>query len=218
MKLEIDLDLQAIITAATSTERLQPLVDKAIAEAIEAAVSDATGYSSDFRKAMTEQLKSAMPHGFQIDDVAKFQLMANAAVTEAVQGANAATIQAAISKGLSDVVPDVPARIKLSELLEQARSGFHREEHEGFYARLEVSDYGFAQLFLDGDEDCRKTYAAKTRLSISKDGDVYSMKLDGQKLKPLSMPQVIGHWEGQLLAMYVGRTTVELDMDADDVE
>ena len=218
MKLEIDLDLQAIITAATSTERLQPLVDKAIAEAIKDAIGSATNYNSDFRKTLTEQLKSAMPHGVRIDEVAKFQMMANQAVSEAVQGANAATIKAAIAKGLSDVVPDVPASIKLSELLEKARGGFDCENHKGFYARLEVSDYGWAQLYLDSNEHCRNKYDAKTRLSMTKDGEVYNMKLDGQEMKPFSLPTVIGHWEGLLLAMYVARTTVEIDLDANDVE
>lgn len=218
MELKIELDLQAIITAATSTERLQPLVDKAIAEALKAAISDATSYSSDFRKVLNEQLKTAMPHGLRIDEVAKFQLMANQAVSEAVQGANAATIQAAIAKGLQDVVPEVPASVKLSELLEKARSGFGREEHEGFFARMVVTSYGYAHIYLDGDENCREKYRAKNSLAVSDDGNVYAMRLDGQQLQPTCMPVVVGTWEGLLLALYVGRTKLEIDLDADGVE
>lgn len=218
MKLEINLDLQAIIGQATSAERLQPLVDKAIGEALKAALQDATGYSSPFRKELTAQLQEAMPHGLRIEDVAKFQLMVNQAVTHAVQGANAATMQAAITAGIQSAMPEVPASVKLSELIDKARKGFHKEPYQGFYARLELTDYGFADLYLDSDEDCRSKSSARTRINISKVGQVYNMRLDGQELKPLNLPTVIGHWEGLLLAMYVGRTTVTIDMDADEVE
>lgn len=218
MKIEIDLDLAGIIASATSTEKLQPLVDKAVSEALKSAISDATGYNSEFRKALTEQLKTAMPHGLSIAEAAKFQLMANTAVTEMVQGANAETLRTAITKGLEGVLPDVPDSIKLSELLEMARGGLHKERHEGFYARLEVTSYGFAHIYIDSDEGCRHQYQAKTQIDVSKDGNVYNMKLDGQPLKQRSLPTVIGCWEGTLLAMYVGRTELVIDMDADEVE
>ncbi|MDN8904729.1 hypothetical protein Q0O86_14285, partial [Staphylococcus aureus] len=78
--------------------------------------------------------KDAMPHGLAIDDVAKFQHMANAAVTDAVKGANAESIKTAIAQGLKSAIPVVPERIKLSELLEEARGAFHKEKHEAFYA------------------------------------------------------------------------------------
>ncbi len=218
MKLEIELDLQAIITAATTAERLQPLLDKAIADALKDAIQSATGYRSAFREAVSKQLADAMPHGVHIADAAKFQLMANQAVSAAVRGANAATIQAAITQGLKDVAPVIPERVKLSELLTHAREGFHKDPHEGFYARMQLTDYGFAHLYLDSDEDCRSTHQARTRIDMNKEGEVYNMRLDRQELKPFSLPTVIGHWEGLLLAMYVGRTTIERDIDADDVE
>lgn len=217
--IELTLDLAGIIAAAVSPEKLQPLVDKAISEAVKSAVSDATGYNSDFRKALTEQLKGCMPHGLSIDQAAKFQLMANAAVTEMVQGANAEAIRTAITKGLEGVMPEVPDSIKLGELLEMARAGFHKEQHEGFYARMEVTDYGFMHLYLDSDEDCRSQYQAKTRIDADKEGCVYNMRLDGQDLKLRCLPTVIGKFEGTLLAMYVGRTTINIgDMNPEDVE
>ena len=132
MEIKIDLDLPSIIAHAVSAERIQPLVNKAIAEAVGAAIRDATDYSSPFRKALETQLKDAMPHGLAIDDVAKFQLMANSAVTEAVMGANAETIKTAIAQGLKSSIPDVPERIKLSELVGKAREAFHKERHEAF--------------------------------------------------------------------------------------
>lgn len=218
MEIKINLDLQAIISAATSAERLQPIIDKAVAEAVKDAVQSATGYRSAFREALTKQLTEAMPHGIGIDDVAKFQLMANQAVSEAVRGANAATIKAAIARGLQDVVPDVPERVKLSDLLEKAREGFHKDPHQGFWARMELTDYGYGHIYLDSDEDCRSKHQARTRIDLTKEGEVYAMKLDGEELKPMCMPTVIGHWEGLLLAMYVGRTRIEIDMGDDDVE
>lgn len=218
MEIKLNLDLTEIIASAVSAERIQPIVDKAITEAIKDAIQDATGYRSKFREALKTQLADAMPHGLDIDECAKFQQMANAAVTDAVHGANAQTIQTALRAAFNSVVPDVPARIKLSELLEEARSGFHKDNHEAFYAHLEMSDYGGGWLYLDSDEDCKGKYSASMRISFTKEGDVYSLKLDDEDITPKSAPNAVGHFDGLLLSMYVGRTSLEIDMDEIDVE
>lgn len=218
MEIKIDLDLPSIIAQAVSADRIQPIVDKAVTETITSAVRSATDYSSDFRKALEAQLKEAMPHGLDIGDVAKFQLMANAAVAETVKGANAETIQAAISAGLKNVIPDVPARIKLSELMKLARDGFHKEEHEAFYAHFERTDYGYGHLYLDSDADQTNEHRANLRIDFNKQGEVYAAKIDGRDITPNSIPKAIGKFDGLLLSMYVGRTSLEVDIDEDDVE
>lgn len=218
MEIKIELDVPGIIGAAVTAERIQPLVDRAIAEAIKDAISDATGYRSKFREALKEQLSEAMPHGLAIEDCAKFQQVLNQAITAAVRGGNAQTMQAAMQAAAKAVLPEVPERIKLSELVEEARSGFHKEKHEAFYAHLEMSEYGGGALYLDSDESCRDKYRAEMRIAFTKDGDVYAMRLDGYDLTPKSMPDAIGRFDGLLLSMYVGRTSLELDQDEDDVE
>lgn len=218
MQISIELDLPSIISQSVSAERIQPILDKAIAEAVTSAIRDATGYSSPFRKALDIQLKDALPHGLCIDDVAKFQHMANAAVVNAVHGANAATIQAALTKALSKVLPDVPASIKLSELMQKAREGFSKETHEAFYALYEPSGYGGGRLFLDSDEGTSDKYRADMCLTFNKKGEVYRLKLDGCDITPSSAPNAMGDFDGLLLALYVGRTTIEIDLDPDEVE
>lgn len=218
MEIKIELDLPAIIGAAVSVERVQPLVDKAIAEAIKDAISDATGYRSAFREELKKQLAEAMPKGLGIDDCAKFQHMLNAAVTDAVHGENAQVVQAALRAAAKAVMPDVPAKIKLSELIEAARDGFHKEKHEAFYALLEMSEYGGGTLFLDRDESTREKYRADMRISFTKAGEVYALHLDGRDITPKSTPVAVGSFDGLLLSMYVGRTSLELDCDEGDVE
>ncbi len=218
MQITIDLDLQKLIADAVNTERLQPLIDKAIVSAISSAIDDATGYRSQFREELKKQLSDSMPHGLSIDDCAKFQQMANAAVTEVVHGANAETIQTALRESFKAMVPDVPTVIKLSELMKKARGGFHKEQHEAFYAHLETSQYGGARLYLDSNEDCREKYRADICIAFNKEGEVYSLKLDGIDITPKSAPDAIGRFDGLLLSLYVGRTKLEIDMDEGDVE
>lgn len=218
MEIKIDLDLQGLIASAVSAEKIQPLLDKAISNAIASAIQDATGYSSPFSKALKQQLSEALPHGLSIDDVAKFQHVLNAAVTDAVRGENAATINAALLKAATVVLPNVPASIKLSELLSDARASFHIEENEAFYAKYEPSEYGGGHLYLDGNEDTREKYRADIRLAFTKEGEVYSLHLDGKAVTPKSRPDAVGSFDGTLLSMYVGRTSLEIDCDADDVE
>lgn len=212
MEIKIELDLPAIVAQAVSAERIQPIVDKAIAEAVKDAIGDATGYRSKFRE--------AMPHGLRIDDVAKFQQVLNAAVSSAVQGENAKAVQAAITSAVGNFMPDLPTRIKLSVLLQQARSGFFKESHEAFYAELEMSEYsgGGGWLYLDGEESTRWKHSASMRLAFTREGQVYSLKLDDKVVTPMSLPNAVGEFEAILLALYVGRTTLEIDMDEHDVK
>lgn len=218
MEIKIDLDIQGIIGTAVNAERMQPIIDKAIAEAIRDAINEATGYRSEFRTELKRQLSEAMPHGLSIDDCAKFQLMLNRAISETVQGENAKTMQAAMTEAMKTMIPDVPARIKLSELISAARHGFRKDNHEAFYAHLEMSNYGGGWLSLDEDESCKDKWRASMRLAFTEKGDVYSLKLDGRDITPKSMPDAVGNFDGLLLSMYVGRTALDLDIDADDVE
>lgn len=218
MEIKIELDLPALIASAVSAEKIQPILDKAVSQAITEAIRDATGYNSPFSKALKQQLTDAMPHGLSIDDVAKFGHVLSAAITDAVHGENTNTIQAALRKAATAVLPDVPSRIKLSELLEEARGGFHKDKHEAFYAHLEPSDYGGGWLYLDEDENTREKYRSDIRIAFTKEGEIYSLRLDGQQITPKSTPNVVGRFEGILLSMYVGRTSLEVDQDADEVE
>jgi hypothetical protein len=81
-----------------------------------------------------------------------------------------------------------------------------------------MSDYGGGWLYLDGDENCRDKYRADMRLAFTKEGDVYALKLDGRDITPKSLPSAVGGFDGLLLSMYVGRTSLEVDIDDGDVE
>ena len=218
MKLEINLDLESALNKALSPEKMGPLLESAVNAAIKSAIEEATGYRSEFRKALDAQVKEAMPSGLQLDYVAKFSHVLNASLATVVDAANNETIKAAMDKVVKSVIPDVPTTIKMSELIKAARDGFHKEDHDEFYAHYRESEYGCGWLSLDRDPGCRSEHSAEIQLAISKDGSVYSLKMDRAQVTPTSMPNPIGHMDGLLLSMYVGRTSIEMDIDADDIE
>ncbi len=212
-KITIDLDLASIITAAVSTERLQPLVDKAIMEAIKRAIEEATGYRSAFSETLKKQLADALPHGMSIEDAAKFQQVFNAALTSAVHTANNSTIQTAMRKAIDYVVPNMPSTIALSEFMKEVREGFRKKDNESFFAELELSDCGGGGgwLTFDKNEFCKGRYAANFRLAFNKEGEIYAMKWEDKDLTPQSVPNVISRLDGLLMSMYVGRTVLVID-------
>lgn len=232
MKLEITIDIETAINNALRPEALQPILDKHITTAIDTAIRSATGYQSQFSKALEEQIKAALPHGLHISDVAKFQQVLNAAMNRTVQSCNEGAVRVALERAVQSVMPDVPPVLKLSELLKEARHGFHKGEQEEFYAHYEPSTHGDGGwLYLDENERPGSSlyarppqyradlkYSAKHRLAINGTGDVYTLRLDGTDITPASLPDVIGRFKSLLLAMYVGRTRLEIDIDADDVE
>lgn len=230
MQIAINIDIEASIAAALAPEKLAPILDKHINEAITSAVRDATGYNSEFRKGLTEQMQQALPHGLGIDDVVKFQQILNASMRNVLQGANGDTITAALNACVQDVMPDVPAELKLSELIGEARDGFHKERHEAFYAFWEPSDFGGGgNLYLDGEELPSKGYGSHSsregvkynagiNIAVNKEGEVYALRLRGENVTPASRPTVISRFDSLLMAMYVGRTKLIVDMDDDEVD
>lgn len=234
MELTIKLDIESAITAALQPEKLGPIVEKHITEAVKTAIGEATGYRSDFSKQLNEQIKSALPHGLGLDDMMKFQHVLNASIKGVMQGANAATIECALKKIAQDALPEVPEVIDLSEFIANARDGFHKDSGEAFYAYWESAQYRGAGdggwLYMSSDSrpgqslySNHKTreemkYSADIRLAVNGNGEVYALKFDGQDVTPNSKPKVIGNFESLLLAMYVGRTRLNIDIDDGEVE
>lgn len=144
-------------------------------------------------------------------------------MVSAVHDCNTDSVNAALAKVAQQCMPDVPLVMKLSELLEAARGEFHKEEHEAFFAHYEPSEYGGGRLCLDSDESLGSGYGSKThraqhQIAFTEGGEVYSLKLCGSQITPASRPTVISRFDGILMAMYVGRTRIKVDMDADDVK
>ncbi len=218
MELKINIDLEAALAQALAPEKLQPILDKHIVGAITSAIDDATGYRSAFRTLLKDQLAAALPHGLAMDDMAKFQQVLNQSMAGLAQGLNAEAIRVALEKVASSVITTVPTTIKLSALIDKAREGLHVEDRAEFYALYEPSEYGGGWLSLDADPRCYSAYGASIRLAVNKDGDVYSLRFDGHDVTPSSRPNVISEFEAILMAMYVGRTRLEVDMDNDDVQ
>ena len=231
--MNINIDFEGAIARSLAPEALNPILDKHLKDAITSAIREATGYGSEFQKALKEQIATAMPHGLNLDDVAKFQQVLNAAMVRIVQSSNESAVNLALEKAIQTVMPDVPTVVKLSELLKDARAGFHKEQNEAFYAYFDTSSSysdGGGWLYLDAKEKPGDTlfhstredreerkYKANIRLGITSDGDVYALRLDGKDLTPASRPDVVGRFDSLLMAMYVGRTKIEIDMDDNDV-
>lgn len=226
MELKVTIDLEAALAQALAPEKLQPILDKHIIGAITSAIDDATGYRSTFRTALKEQLAGAMPHGLHVADVAKFQHVLNEALRAAVHGQNAATINAALAEAAASVLPDVPATVKLSDLMKGVREGLHVDGHAEFFAHLEESSYGYKHLSLDSQTRKSRGYGdapidrfgADYQLAFTSEGECYSLRLNGNQVTPTSLPNAVGGFQATLLAMYVGRTRLEFDMRPDEVE
>lgn len=227
MQLTIELDLEAAVAAALSPAKLAPILDKHVLDAVTTAVRDATGYGSTFSKNLKEQFAEALPHGLSIDDVAKFQQVLNQSITSLARGLGNDAIHAALHKAAAETLPDIPAVLKLSELIDAARDGFHKDKHEAFYAMWEPNERGNGggHLYLDSDADFgessryggKSKYSAARQLAVNEGGEVYTLKLDGREFTPASRPDVITRFDSILMCMYVGRTRLDVDIDAGDV-
>lgn len=219
MKLSIDIDLEQAIGQALTPEKLGPILNKHLTDAVTSAISDATGYSSDFRKQVAAQLKSMLPHGLHDAELVKFQHVLNQAVTDVVRCANRDAVTTALQQAVEQVMPDVPPVVKASELIEAARAHFAKGAHESIYAHYQPSEYSpGGWLALDADARCSSVWRARYCVAIHDEGRVYSLRLDGEPINPTSRPDIIGRFHSMLMAMYVGRSALDMDMTEDDIE
>jgi len=223
------IDFQGALDRALAPAVINPILDKHISAAINDAIKTATGYNSAFQKALNEQLAATLPHGLSLDDVAKFQQILNGAMTRLVGESNRAAIETAMRKAVVALLPDTPTVLKLSEFMATARKGLHVDGNEPFFAYLEETAWGFVHISLDKGEHPGADYGQKIKrdhakykaayqLGVSKDGDVYSLKLNDKLITPSSLPDVVGSFDAALMAMYVGRTRLVIDMDDDDMQ
>lgn len=236
--MKFEIDLEGALARALSADKLAPVLDKHIMEAINDSLRDATGYGSDFRKALKGQLNGLMPHGLKVDDVAKFQHLLNAALTRAVMGANTKTIDVAMAALEKEILPDLPAIIKVEDLMKEARKAFHKEPNESFYGYFEPPEYSSlgGSLYLHSDDEPGQSkysstynasrftsfdrhnarYQADFALHFDNEGRVYSMKFESKMVTPKSTPHVQGRFDAMLLALYTGRCTLDMDGKDDD--
>jgi hypothetical protein len=235
--MKFEIDLEALLVRVFNPEKILPMLESAMTKALADAINDATSYGSDFRKSLKEQLSTQMPHGLKLDDVAKFQHLLNAALTRTVMGANVKTIDVAMTALEKEVFPDLPAIIKVTDLMEEARRAFRKEWNEEFYAYFEESEYSSLGgcLYLDDDSepginrygssyrsgsfdrhDAR--HKASFRISMDNEGRVYALKFEDKMIRPNSLPHVQGRFDAMLLALYTGRCTLDMEkLDDDDI-
>jgi hypothetical protein len=235
--MKFEIDLEGALASALSPEKLSPVLEKHVLEAVNDSLRDATGYGSDFRKALKAQLNELMPHGLALDEVAKFQHLLNAALTRCVMSANTKTIDVAMAALEKEVLPDLPAIIKVTDLMKEARKAFRKEWNEAFYAYFDPPEFKSLGgcLYLDDDEepgvnrfssgyrsgsfDRRNArHQADFRISMDDEGRVYAMKYEGQMLRPSSLPHVQGRFDSILMALYTGRCRVDMEkLDDGDI-
>ena len=221
MDITLSLNIEESIAKAIAPEKLAPILDRHITDAISSAIKSATDYSSPFRKALEKQLADALPQGLGIDHLAKFQQVLNQTITNAVRESNTSAISVALEKAAKLSAIDAPARVKMSEIIKLYRGQLHIEDHESFYALFEPSDFGGGHLFLDEELSGHRRlgrYGSKDRLAFTKEGQVYSLALDEKHITPACRPMPISKFDELALALYVGRTSIDVDLTPDQVE
>ncbi len=218
MQITIDLDIESAIKTALSHERLSPILDRAITSAVIQAVQDAVGYNAPFTKMLKAKVAEAMPCGLDLAEQTKFQHILNDAVGKSVIAAHMEAATAAIMKASQAALPGVPAEIHLSDLLKAARDHLLHSDGGDFFAQVvEGFTKGCRLIYID-EKPGTDRYRAAYHISISDDGSAYSVVMDRRPITPASRPDVISRFSSLLMALYVGRTRLLIDLDEDGVE
>lgn len=218
MELTINVDIEQAIQAALSPEKIGPAVQKAVDGCVNDALREVFGYGGDVRKALIEQFAALLPHGLSNADASRFQLVLQNTLHDTVLGEQSAALKLAVENSIKGLLQTPAPELKVSELLALYQNDLYSDE-KSFWAEVEESDYA-TYIALDRTRPSSGgRHAARTQLTIGRDGRVYSVAHAGHAFTPNALPKcVISQLDSAILAMYVGRTKLVMDLTPMQIE
>lgn len=200
---------------------VEKTLEESIGKCVESSLKGMTCQYSEFGKALQQQLAAALncgtdlglpSHGHTLLQIVQRQ------VNETLNGHLYANVQ----KTLADLLETPPATIKLTELVERFiednADSPCRDGSDRITLLVDHSDVvdGYRSVCLDPRKGQQK-YGCAIRLSTNREGQVYSLQINGAKIEEKLFVGNLRHFEKFLFQLFVCKVPIEFDDDADDI-
>ncbi|WP_430317840.1 hypothetical protein [Pseudomonas nitroreducens] len=226
--MNIDINIEGLVAdavaAALAPEKLQPIIQANVEKAVKSAIDDNFGYRSPFVELCKESMAAVMPT--DLGDLGRYGDLVLKAVRMALNEHQDHALKQTITERMENLLKPLPARMKLSELVEKLTEHFatgHRREGDKPTFIVEVSDVveGYWGLYADPKEgaDRYSKYGCAIQMQFNKEGECYSLRID-EKEDPKNMLFLGSHHGADALALnlYTGGTKVDFeDIYLDDI-
>ncbi|NTE96735.1 hypothetical protein [Agrobacterium tumefaciens] len=225
--MQLDINIEKLvadsITAALSPEKLQPIIDKNVASAVEGAIGEQFRYNSPFKKLLEESLAGVMPT--KLEDVGRYGNLVLKTVTAMLNSHQNQAVQQTITEKLEALLAPLTARMSLSELIEKLttslKSSSERDGHDRPTFIIKKSDSitasGYWRLYADAKADVSQ-YSCKIQMAFSGYGDCYSLRIDDRDPSKSLLLGPACDAEAIVLNLYTGGVKVDFEeIDTDDI-
>lgn len=193
MQLNIDIEKMVAdaITAKLAPEVLQPIIEKNVGEAVQAAIEGQFRYNSDFRKGLEQHITGHMPKTYA--DMGYFGDFVSKAVVAKLNSVMAEQAANVINPMLEEITKPLPAEMKIGELLKMLFDDFNHtsesyaeKNHSPTFIIKETYPNdsvlrGYMSVSIDPEEN-KSRHSCKYQLSFDGDGHVTTIRIDDVKI------------------------------------
>lgn len=221
--MQLDINIEGIVAdsvaAALSPEKLQPIIDKNVQSAVTSSIQEQFNWNSPFKRLLEESLAGAMPT--KIAGLGRYGDLVLKTVSAMINDYQEQALRQTITEKLAKVLEPLPARIKLSELIDQLTRAFedsHLRDKHGSEAPTFIiekgtgysSTSGYWHLYADANEGVDK-YSCQVQMAFTGEGECYSLRVGETDMKKsLILGSAYGA-EALVLNLYTGGTQVEYE-------
>lgn len=226
--MQIDINIEQIVAesvaAALHPEKIQPIIEKNVQDAVKGAIEKQFSYSSPFKKALEEKLTGIMPTDF--GDLGRYGDLVMKTVTGMLNDRQDQAVNQTIKEKLEAMLSPFPDRMKLTEVVGKLvlafANSYDREGSDRPTIIIESCENdgltpGYWHFFADPKRNQDK-YSCKVHMSFNPEGECYSLKFgDYDPRKSLLLGKVYGA-EALILGLYTGGVKIEReDIYTDDI-
>ncbi|KNX77203.1 hypothetical protein DA83_03180 [Pseudomonas sp. 250J] len=219
MQLDINIEgiVAASVAAALSPEKLQPIISKNVESAVNSAIQEQFNWNSPFKKLLEESLAGAMPT--KIAGLGRYGDLVLKTVSAMINDYQEQALRQTITEKLAKVLEPLPARIKLSELIDQLTRAFEdshlRDDSEAPTFIIEKgtgysSTSEYWHLYADANEGVDK-YSCQVQMAFTGKGECYSLRVGETDMKKSLIIGSAYGAEALVLNLYTGGTKVEYE-------
>lgn len=222
--MQIDINIEQIVAesvaAALAPEKIQPIIQKNLDEAVKDAITEQFSWRSPFREMLKEKLAGVMPT--DIDDLARYGDLVVKSVKGMLAESQQQAIRQTIEEKLASMLKPLPSSMKLSELIAKLTEHFADSyEREGslsptFHAEEPDATNGYWDFCADPRSDVSK-YGCAIKMRFDKEGTCWSLKMEDRDAKALILGPSFAA-DALVLNLYTGGIKIERDrVDTDEI-
>lgn len=210
----------AEVARQSSETSVRALVEAKIGKIVEGAVDSALRSYGNVGK----QIEAAVAASLEMKeplDVPSYGAMMLAVLRQKMDEVLTPLVSDHLGKEMADILGIGAREVKLSDLVEMMKKGEDQGDRFGTSATLTMEEderfAGWFVIHLDPEADVAQK-DCEARISVTKDGKVYALRIDGKDPKTTIALGLYDKWQKTLFALYATGGKLIVDGDENDFD